>query len=368
MIYATIAALTTATIAASVEAVSVAGYYSPADCGGGTYVRTITPQTSAFVTLADGSKFELATEKANIVQFGAVSGSLSFMTENNTATVSAISYAKIKKRSVRIPTGDFYVNDNFVIDSTIRIEGDGDGSKLLLREKTGELFLFDLGNGGSINYAQFRDFAVHLSITPGVTAHTARAFRVIGTGDCYFQWALFENVTSYGFYGFFVSDASSHVTAFGNEGPVNWCRFENICFRGWNEPHLYGFMFNTGSGTGNEFHGCRGIINNWVWLYQAAGGIPRVVGDIVITGGQFGSYGGGKIFVTGANLQYRSRVRIQGLQADAGMSAIFSISPTGGAWNEVVADVTRGGGCSWGTFPTLTNSSLGFARTTVPAQ
>jgi hypothetical protein len=347
------------------------GYSSVGDGGGALYAYDASPETTEYITCSNGRIYELEMDKANIKQFGAISNSTvsGVMSGNSTALQNAINYAKIKGVPVYIPTGNFYLSSGVTIDFAIKMEGDGDGSRLFYREGTSTLLTINLGAAGVINYAQFRNFAVYLSITIGVTAQTGKAFEVTGTGDCYFQWALFENINSYGFDMFFVSNASSHVTTFGNEGPVNWCRFNNIKFDGASGYHNYGFVFNTGSGTGNEFHGCRGYIHNWVWLYQGAGGTGRVVGDIVIIGGHFGSYNTttSRIFVCGDNMQYRSRLRIQGMQADAGVAAILQLSTVGGGWSEVIVDVTRGGATTMGNYPTLSSSSLGFSRGTVAA-
>ena len=355
-----------------VNSVVVLGWASPGDGGGGIYKANETPATNAFVVTANGRKFELVTEIANVRQFGALGLEAPAGTYNDgNAFRAAFAYAKSKRCAVYAPAGTYHfpAGETITIDSQFTFYGDGPLTVLRCTDHVGTLFNINLATAPSntVDKSCFRDFAAQAWFSSGSIAHTGVLISVSGPTNSAFSWSLFKNIVSCGFYSFFVSTAGHHVTVHGNEGPTSWNQFHNITFMPFSRHHKRGFIFNTGSGTGNTFIDCNGGMEESVWLYQGAGGGSYVVGDIVIMGGQFGGGGapGSRVFVVASGMQYRSRLRIQGMQADAGMEGVLSIS--GASWSEVLIDVTRGGGTIMGTHPALESSSYGLPRSTIGA-
>lgn len=339
--------------------------------GGAAYWRYNPNFTHGWgIVTANGRKYELSVDVADVKIFGAKGNGTG---DDSTAIQKAINYAKMRlpyQTTVYVPPGIFHIATPLVYDFAMTFLGAGRSTELRGINLTSAMFLANLNTAANaqINFGEIGNFHASLYLSGG-TPQTASVINVSGPANSYWQWNHVHDILSAGFYAFLTVNAESHVTPFGNEGPASWNTFSRIVFANASGYSLYGFMFNTGSGTGNIWSDCGGFIHNWGWLYQSAGGSPRVVGDIVIRGGQWGSYNTrtSRIFVVGANAQYRSRIRIQGLQADAGMAGILQIDGSSGNYYEMIVDVTRGGATIMGNYPTLYNSSLGFSKGTVPA-
>lgn len=367
-IYDTLSAAQSASPKEDVLAFWTLGRNAPGDGGLGFWVYNMTPVTAAFITCANGRKYELSVNVANVKIFGAMGKNDG---DNSDGFRQAIAYAKIKKVPVYAPAGIYQIHSSCTVDfSEFTFFGDGSLTKIRGVDTTTEVFRLDCGTG-VLNYIQMHDFAIEAYFSGGGVAASGAAINVVGSAAAFvgIGQCQFFNIQSRGWPVFLASNAPTHATGFGNEGPVNWCRFHNIDFGSFSRQHLYGFIFNTGSGTGNKFSRLGGVIDKSVFLYQGSGLNP-VVGDILIEDMEHWSSANttdSTILTIGANTSYRSRITIRGGQLDAGFSRVLSLASGGAGYSNIIVDVAMGGAAVMGTYPSLATSRLNPALGTVSA-
>jgi len=359
-IYDTLSDAQASSPSTSVNWIITLGRLAPGDGGAGLWIYTESPTTDAVITCANGREYELAVDVANVRIFGAGGRNSG---DDSGGFRAAVAYAKVKKVPVYAPVGIYQIHSPIPVDfSEFVFYGDGSGSKLRGVDLTTEVFRIDFG-AGNLNFIQMHDFVVEAYFSgPGV-ASSGAAIRVVGTstgglvgiGQCQFY-----NIQSRGWPVFFASQGPTHPTGFGNEGPVNWCRFHNIDFNPFSRHSLFGFVFDTGSGTGNKFSRCGGVINNSVWLYQGSGLNP-VVGDICIEEMEHwasANSADSTILSIGPNTSYRSRITVKGGQLDAGFKRVLSLAPGGVGFSNIIVDTQLGGDAIMGAYPSLATSRL----------
>jgi hypothetical protein len=372
-IYGTLTAAAAASPDTSVTWLITQGRNTPGDGGHAFWVYVVTPITTAVITCANGRKYQLAVDIANVKIFGAMGDQ---GPDSSPGFQQAIDYGELFKKPVYAPGGIYHFYNHITVGySEFEFYGDGPLTKLRCVNMTTQLFKFEVG-GRTLNYMRIHDFSPECYIDTPSLPNTCAAFRVVSTvpgvhdgmGQCEFY-----NIRPKGFPVAFQSDAQWHGTDFGKEGPCSWNKFYNWDIQHFSKQPLYGFIFNTGSGTGNSFKSIGGVIDQSVWLYSGgAPGSNYVVGDISIEDmDQWGSYNTttSALLTIGDNTVYRSRITLTGGQADAGLSRLIVFSNVGSVgYNEVKIDVVRGGGCVVGPHPVLLNSRIeGSAKGTIPA-
>lgn len=346
--------------AEDVQSFKTEGRTIAGDGGGATWVYKPTTTLAATITCENGRVYELSVPVANVRIFGAMGQNEG---DNSDGFRQAFTYAKAKGVSVYAPAGIYQLHSSVAtIDvSGVTFYGDGQGTRLRAVNLATELFKVVIPNGGTVADLEFRDFTAEAYYDAPVPS-SAVVFRV--TGGVGYTGGQFRNIESRGFPGFFQVSAAPHLTSFGWEGALNWSHFENITFSSFSREHLYGWLFDAGSGTGNSYHKVGGKMNNAVWVF---GG--DVVGDISIESmKQWMSANpvDSTLMMILAGTRYRSRIKLHGGQCDAGFARLISFG-SGVAYTNVDIDVMRGGNCAVGPHPTLYNSRIGAAFGTLPA-
>lgn len=367
-IFSTVASAEAASPSADVSAFWTLGRTAAGDGGLGLWVYNMSPTTTAVITCANGRKYELSVPVANVKIFGAMGRNDG---DDSPGFREAIAYAKIKKVPVYAPAGIYQMHSSSTVDfSDFTFFGDGSLTKIRGVDITTEVFKLDCGTG-VLNFIQMHDFTIEAYFSSGAVAASGAAISVVGSAAAFvgIGQCQFFNIQSRGWPVFFASNAPTHATGFGNEGPVNWCRFHNIDFNPFSRQSLFGFIFNTGSGTGNKFSRLGGVINNSVFLYQGSGLNP-VVGDICIEEMEHWSSANtvdSTILTIAANTSYRSRITIRGGQLDAGFKRVLNLASGGVGYSNIIVDVAMGGDAVLGVYPSLATSRLNPALGTVAA-
>lgn len=344
----------------TVTAFTTAGRASPSDGGGATWVYA-PATTLAAITCQNGRVYELSVPVANVRIFGAMGQNEG---DNSEGFRQAFAYGKAKGVPVYAPNGIYQIHSSVAtIDTTgVTFYGDGQGTRLRSVDITTEVFKINVGAGQTIADLEFRDFVAEAYYS-GPIAGYAAVFRVVGgAGYVGGQW---RNIESRGFPVFFQVSATPRQTPFGMEGPLNWSHFSNITFSSFSREHLYGWIFETGSGTGNSYHQVGGKMNNIAWLF--GGG---VVGDISIEAMKQWSSANTEdstLMLIHDNTPYRSRIKMHGGQCDAGFARLIALG-SGIAYSNVDIDVMRGGNCAVGPkYAPLNNSRIGAVFGNIPA-
>lgn len=102
ILFASTAEVESAFVSAGISYISTIGYHSPGDGGAATFVRAASePAHGGKVQSADGSWWELAETKPNLLQFGGIDDGT---TTDDTAAFEAMSsYCQAKQRPGRVP-------------------------------------------------------------------------------------------------------------------------------------------------------------------------------------------------------------------------------------------------------------------------
>lgn len=362
----TLAEAQAASPGANVTAFHTLGRNSAFDGGMAVWVYNPSASHTAVITCANGRKYELRAPIANVRIFGATGQNDG---DDSEGFRQAISYAILFKVPAYAPAGIYQIHSSCTVNaSDFVFYGDGSLTRLRGVDLETEIFKLDCG-AGVLTFLQFHDFAPEAFFSGGGIPATGAVFRVVGSAaGCGVGQSQFYNIQPRGWPVFFANQAPTRVTTFGNEGAVNWCRWDNIDFNPFTRQSLFGFYFSTGSGTGNKFTRCGGVMNNSAWFYD--GGTNIVVGDICIEEMEHWSSANtsdSTILTINTNTVYRSRITIKGGQLDAGFKRVLNLATGGVGYSNVIVDTQLGGDAVMGAYPSLATSNLGPTLGTVSA-
>ncbi|TCL70658.1 glycosyl hydrolase family 28-related protein [Rhizobium sp. BK251] len=347
------------------------GYYAQGDSGGAAYRKVGSQPThpgKLSITLSDGSTvvwYELSTRRVNIRALGAVGDGTA---DDSVSLQAAVDTAKALGLPIYIPDGNFKVTaTTTIVDFSFILEGDGPGKSVIFSSDLNAPIFEIQVNAATIERCRVDNMTMRAAWSNLALTYTSCcAFLVTGNNTTYFQWNSFTNLQMEGFYSWFCVTKVARTTAFGLECNVAWTSFENITIRGYNNPAISGWKFDTGSGTGNAYYNISGGIGGNVngtptpgAVFQFSGS-GHVVGDIVVDGGHFGGTTGSVIIGIGPNTVYRQRICISNVQADAGIDYYFGASSTGsiGYTNIKLINCNIGGGAKIGGIPPIRNSQI----------
>lgn len=369
IVYQTLADAQAAIVPASQTYVRLLGRTTAGDGGASLWKRVGSlPSHPGYFQDASGAYFEFSDPKVNLRALGAVGDGT---TDDTTAISNAFAVGSAQGKAVYGPGGGAYVvKSTITITSALTLIGDGrEATKFYSLDLNAPMFRFDL-TGGSIRDCEFRDFSAYLvfSGTPGTYSSSSAIAWVGSTAGNLFQWSRFKKLEFRGFYQAFLNNAATRTTGFGQEGPINWCDFDDIEIQSFQTYPIYGFLSNSGSGTGNKYRNWNGFIgtnaaSSYVFVFNGSG---CVVGDIIVTGGQWGSYysGGGRLMLIGDSTVYRQRIMISDIQCDAGMDAFVVGSSTGSVvYNNIkVQNCNIGGNVVPVSLPTNTRECVVYDK------
>lgn len=348
--FLTVAAAKAATISGATAVIRTAGHTVPGK-GGGMYLRVSSEPPHGGKFYASGAWWELAELEANLYQFGAT-GQASV--NQNVAITEWLSYGKHTRAALKVPTGYFMGTGTFVIDFVFHVTGNG---IFVLQDFDGPMFNIILPAGG-LEQCVWKGAGATGAWSNGVIGQNSAMLRLDGLVGDLFQFAKIGDFHAERLAFVFRNTSAPRQTDHGLEGSANWCKFRDITVKHVNKIIAH----ETGSGTGNEYNGNGGLIGYSASIEGVGysfGGAGCVVGDILIQGGHFGAiHGSGCILEICPSTVYRSRILLNGAQADAGMTRVLSFAGGGVQYDRIDVNVVMGGGVTMGSYPALANSRL----------
>lgn len=308
-LFDTRAAVIAASVGTTVTYIRTQGYATTGDAGGSLYKRGVG---QGQITTADAQVFSIVPENGrfNVRQFGAVGdGATDDLTAfNNTKTACVSSTV-----AFYMPAGTYSISGSFDITGLTNIYGDGAATTVVITTANVAMMAWNCDTT-QLYYGSFHDFCLIGNVSGTRTSNFGISITGTTAGKPV-SYTKFYNLLFLGVYAGI--NYNKLLVGTAGEAQTDWNSYANLKTTNYGANQVaYGIRCVSGSGTGNTYSG-NTLVTSVAGIYFDSNTTMNV-GDIIITGNQFGGSGVG-VYAHASPGVYGANIALTANQWDAGI-------------------------------------------------